>query len=427
MVDWTNEEHPLDAAKDALSAPPYIEQTMLDDPQPNPQDDPSRIYIGLPKLTPNEEIRAVITSLEKWLPDHQDSTVAILVPRNQRGVEIVELLKKHGIDYLELLHSSSKTRLATGALIQILQYLAEPQSAGKLADCFGVWQRYSRQENTSKLLFEHTAKLLRKINRVEDYLWPGPDHIWLNTIESNQDIQQLKELLVNFKLIIRRWQSAMMLPADQLLLTISQDLFREPADLALTYKLSTLFHRIVQDHPDWRLRELIQELTLIVKNERKFLGFSQDELGFNPEDHRGKVVVSTIHRAKGLEWDRVYLLSVNTYDFPGDIVNDQFISEKWFVKNRFNLPGETLAQLRATFSTSEWEWYEPGQASMQARLDYIRERLRLFYVGITRAKKELIITWNTGRKGDQYPAAALLAIGSYWEEELRKFSVKNDD
>jgi DNA helicase-2/ATP-dependent DNA helicase PcrA len=178
----------------------------------------------------------------------------------------------------------------------------------------------------------------------------------------------------------------------------------------------------MQDHPDWRLPELINELIVIAKNERKFLGFSQDDLGFNPDDHPGKVVVSTLHRAKGLEWDRVYLLSVNTYDFPGDIDNDQFIAEKWFIKDRLNLPSETLAQLRAAFASSDWEWYEPGQETRQARLDYVKERLRLFYVGITRARKELIITWNTGRQGDQLPATALLALGSYWQQKQNEIA-----
>ncbi len=40
----------------------------------------------------------------------------------------------------------------------------------------------------------------------------------------------------------------------------------------------------------------------------------------------------------------------------------------------------------------------PGQATDQARIDYAAERLRLFYVGITRARRELIVTWNTGRQ-----------------------------
>ena len=45
-----------------------------------------------------------------------------------------------------------------------------------------------------------------------------------------------------------------------------------------------------------------------------------------------------------------------------------------------------------------------------ARLDYIRERLRLLYVGITRARKELIITWNTGRHGELTSAVPLNAL-----------------
>ena len=43
---------------------------------------------------------------------------------------------------------------------------------------------------------------------------------------------------------------------------------------------------------------------MIAKNERRFLGFSDDDLGFDPEQYKGKVVVSTMHKAKGLEWDQ---------------------------------------------------------------------------------------------------------------------------
>jgi DNA helicase-2/ATP-dependent DNA helicase PcrA len=116
-----------------------------------------------------------------------------------------------------------------------------------------------------------------------------------------------------------------------------------------------------------------------------------------------------------LEWDRVYLLSANNYDFPSGIEGDNFISEKWFLRNSLNLPAETLAQFAAVLSRHEYEWYEEGQATYESRLDYIRERLRLFYVGITRAKKELVITWNTGRLGDQEPALPFAALKDRWE------------
>ncbi len=50
------------------------------------------------------------------------------------------------------------------------------------------------------------------------------------------------------------------------------------------------------------------ELTQIASNKRKFSGFEEEDSGFDPERHKGEVVIATIHKAKGLEWDRVYLL-----------------------------------------------------------------------------------------------------------------------
>ncbi|MBV6394641.1 MAG: hypothetical protein HFACDABA_00207 [Anaerolineales bacterium] len=50
-------------------------------------------------------------------------------------------------------------------------------------------------------------------------------------------------------------------------------------------------------------------------------------------------------------------------------------------------------------------------------MDYVRERLRLLYVGITRAKSDLIATWNSGQKGDATPNLAVEALKGWWEEK----------
>ena len=197
------------------------------------------------------------------------------------------------------------------------------------------------------------------------------------------------------------------------MLTLAQDLFREPADLAMAHKLAVVLRRASENHPAWRLPELTQELAVVARNERRFLGLSGDDTGFDPEQHKGKVVVATIHKAKGLEWDRVYLMSANNYSFPSALPHDSFISERWFVRDRLNLEAETLAQLEAL--CSEDGLYEEGTATQGARLEYAAERLRLLYVGITRAKRELIITWNTGRRGDQQPAVPFIALQTFWE------------
>jgi len=181
--------------------------------------------------------------------------------------------------------------------------------------------------------------------------------------------------------------------------------------------LALVLRKAADDHNEWRLPELNSELAVIAKNERRFIGFSEDDSGFDPERHRGKVVVTTMHRAKGLEWDRVYLMSVNNYDFPSGMPNDRFISEKWFIRQGLNMEAEGLAQLTTLESNSEYDWYEEGKATFESRLGYIKERLRLFYVGITRAKKDLIVTWNSGRQGDATPSLALSELMGWWESE----------
>jgi DNA helicase-2/ATP-dependent DNA helicase PcrA len=157
------------------------------------------------------------------------------------------------------------------------------------------------------------------------------------------------------------------------------------------------------------------------------LGLSEEDASFDPQAYPGRAVVATLHKAKGLEWDRVYILSVNNYDFPSGMETDEYVPEKWFIRDHLNLEAETIAQAaalafsavdpvtdpaQAEFSPSRE--YREGVATLKARMDYVRERLRLLYVGITRARKELIITWNTGRTGDAQPALSLQALQKLW-------------
>ena len=110
-------------------------------------------------------------------------------------------------------------------------------------------------------------------------------------------------------------------------------------------------------------------------------------------------------------------MSANNYDFTSGKAYEWYIAEKWFIRDKLNLEAETLTQLDAVLTTDEYEWYQEGLATQAARLDYVRERLRLLYVGITRAKRELVITWNTGRKGELQPAIPFVELLSYWETQ----------
>jgi len=446
LIDWVMTAHPDENVRTALSLP-HIEPVPAGYEPVNPPDNPEGIKFISKKYTPEDELEAVVKSVKSHLdlfadsPHEEKPTIAILVPRNQRGVEVVNELRKRGIEAIELISSTANTRAAAGSLNYLLSYLADPQSSRKLSKAYEVFRRDWRtgmslrdgalpskqspadEDNANNgevassqsALLATTSNLLRRLVYVEKFIAPNQADEWLSTIsesEAKHVIEELKEFRVN----VQRWLNAVTLPIDQLVLTLAQDVFSATADLALAHKLALVLRQAANDHADWRLPELTSELAVIAKNERRFIGFSSDDSGFDPERHRGKVVVTTMHKAKGMEWDRVYMMSVNNYDFPSNMPNDRFISEKWFVRQGLNLEAEALAQLTALESNSEYDWYEEGTATFTARIGYVKERLRLLYVGITRAKKDLIVTWNSGRQGDATPSLALSELMGWWEE-----------
>lgn len=414
LITWVNGEHPEHAVRDALTVP-FIHPAPPGDPQPNPADDPSTVKLVTNAFSPVEEVEGVVKSIERWLPDHPGSTIAVLVPRNQRGNDVIEALKLRNLDFIEFLGSTISTRKATGRLGEVVSALAEPQSPVRLAKAYLAWRRPEEAGQENEIL-TRVSEEIRKCPQVETYLNPKTGSNWLEDLAPGIDPGLVRELEA-FRLIVRRWHFATLLPIDQMLLTLAQDLFSEQVDLALAHKLALAMRQVSDAHPEWRLPELNGELTLIARNERRFLGFSEDDSGFDPSHHPGKVVVTTMHKAKGLEWDRVYLLSLNNYDFPSCSTGDRYISEKWFVRDSLNLEAETLAQLSAALTRGEYDYYSEGTASLAARQDYTRERLRLLYVGITRARQELIMTWNTGRQGEQTPAVPFASLMEWWESQ----------
>jgi DNA helicase-2/ATP-dependent DNA helicase PcrA len=418
LIEWTQGEHPRREVREAL-VPPLIIETPPGDPQPNPADDPWAIELIEQKLTPQEEIHYVVDSLADWLPAHPEETVAVLVPRNQRGFELVDELRRRNLEFSDtLLRSSTATRSTAGVLANLVNYLADPGSTRKLARAYKVWRREYWEDEQREARLARMDKVLKSCQHIEEYLWPRAGRDWFSSLDLRQEEDWVYAELEEFRQVVQRWQGATLLPIDQLILALAQDLFQEPADLAVAHKLAILLRQAEDAHQDWRLPDFTEEMAVIARNERRFIGFSEDDIGFDPDKHKGQVVVATMHKSKGLEWDRVYLMSVNNYDFPSGQPYDRYISEPWFLRDHLNLEAEIIEQLRVVLSSDEYSWYQEGEASGKARLEYVAERLRLLYVGITRAKRELVVTRNTGRKGELLPAEPFQALLGYWEKRL---------
>ncbi len=419
LIDWTMNAHPIPAvrARQPLTTP-HIKLTPPNDPQPNPPDDPTRVFLSARAFAPAEEREAVIDSLKRWLetPESAQQTAAVLTPLNYSGAEMVKALKAAGIPYVENLKSTTGARAVVGSLTILLQYLLAPDDPRRLAKVYEVWRRDERNDRDAAEQTAQVAALLRQIERVEDFLAPT-ERDWLHS-GSVPDDEALSDHLGAFRAWVNDWTRALDLPIDQLILTLANSLFVQQAELATAYNAASYLARFAALHPHSRLPDWVEELLEIAKGNRKFSASGDEEDAFDPNQHKGKVAVTTIHKAKGLEWDRVYLISVSNYDFPSADSFDSFISDKWYLRDKLNLQAEALAQLEALIHARE---YAEGAASADARYDYAAERLRLLYVGITRARRELIITWNTGSRptAQNSEARPLAALRGWWESRQR--------
>lgn len=426
LVDWSVHEHPTIALRDAFREQ-YIQPTAPDDPQPNPPEEERCLYIHIPSsgVTPEKEISLVVENIARYLQradDVAERSLAVLVPENSRGFKLVEELRRREIPFDDsLLRSTAPTREAVGLLRDVMAYLCQPDKGRELAQLYrNVWRTISRFEWwVDEETAEKIAAEMEHLREVERFLWPVGSN-WLDDVSWFAQVEGVKDELRAFRETVVRWLDAVVLPADQLVLTLVQDLFEQAADIALGHKIAGLFRSLQLGNSRLALSDFLAELEAITRNQRKFLGFDDTELGYEPRP--GVVTVATMHAAKGLEWDRVYLMGVNSYSFPSAEPNDRYRAEYWFIRDSLNLEAEALAQLAVLRADPGAEYVE-GQATQQARLDYAAERLRLLYVGITRAKRNLMITWNMGRywnKGEAYrnsPALPLAVLHEFVRDD----------
>jgi len=451
LVHWSTTQPDADALQTAL-LDQQIVATPPGDTQPNPSAEAALInirYKAGAQPSSEDELKFVADSLTRWLPDHPDQTVAVLVPENARGFRLVEMLRERQIDYEELLSSTTNTRAAAELLHHVLGYLAAPVSSryitltrlyqevwwplhiGRIAkakdDLPGDDSADTVESIDPDTLRQIAADALSAYTDAESFLWPdaaqSADIVLPDALPAAENTA-LRADLESFRQHVKRWLDAVILPIDQLVLTINQDLFSNPADIALGYKFAALLRSAAHRFPAWRLPEFVDELRVISQNERKFFGFDNADIGYQPT--AGRVTVSTYHSAKGLEWDRVYLTGVSNYVFPMMQPFDSYIGEKWFVRDGLNLEAEALAQLDALYRNTT---YHEKDATEQARIDYAAEHLRLLYVGITRARRDLSITWNTGRfaaKGKQnQPALPMVALHQFITDRAKAAAPDN--
>lgn len=411
LIEWTINSHPLETCRDALRQP-YLSPTAPKDPQQNPANNPDRVVLYDKKMSSEEELDIVARAAGAYVKENPDKTIAILSSTNRRGVDMISVLRGKGIPFVENLNSSSETRSVIDQVKIVLTFLAAPTSIQKARKALNVLVEHIVDQENKDL----RAELLELIEQFQE-----PEMILdiESDLLSDQEPKEIDKAMLAIIDEVKIWSKGTLLPVDQLILLIGQSLFREPTQIALIHKLAYHIRQGNMLSENWGMDESIKELGVIAENQKRFIGFSSADSNFDPDLYKGKVLVSTIHKAKGLEWDKVILLSVNNYDFPGYQENDSYLSEKWFLHDNINIEAEGIHSLLSVFEGDgqNMAGEEPQMtATEKARLDLVKERLRVLFVAITRAKEELAMTWNTGRRNDQTPAIAFTALSERKKE-----------
>ncbi|MEM7331824.1 MAG: ATP-dependent helicase [Chloroflexota bacterium] len=421
MLNWVMDQHPVPEVQANTFRRQMILPTPAGDAQPNPPDSESDIRIRVYKHREDEELPIVTKLAQQYAADLPEHTLAILVPTNFIGQQIADMLDELGANYDNLLRGSSREREIANALHAVLSVLANPLDRSAIANLHA--SLYELDHPVSGPLpserIDQFQAILKSIHRPELFLFPWEDGDLERSLPANIATQD--DLIVIEKLarFLQKTFELRPLPIDDLVLALGDELFAwdevREADLAISYQIASLLRQWRDIQPDWQLPELVIELEGVATGKRHLPIRSITDFGYEPQPAR--ITLATQHSAKGLEWDAVFLVGIDGGWIPSSL-------ESYFQGVHSFLGGDPSAEAAAQLSylmKGDAGLYNGRSATESIHIDIISERLRLLYVGITRAKRFLHIsrsraTRQYSKDRESQPATVMGAIYAFLKE-----------
>ncbi len=416
LADWVIDHHPVPEVREHTFRRQHILPTPAGDIQPNPSDAEATIKIRVYKHREDEELPAIAFLALEYAQRNPEQTLAILTPTHHIGHLIAHHLDELEAPYDNLLRGGTREREIAAVMHAILGVLADPLDRKALASAYSSLNELEHPvaaappESLARLL-----TLLASVHQAEVFLFPEEGQEIAQAlpsgVASDEELRQLQE----FATFMRGLYALRPLPIDDLALALGSRLFAQEegreSDLAIAYQLATVLRSWREAQPEWRLPELVAELGDLAAGRRKMPMSRASDYGYEPRP--GRISLATQHGAKGLEWDAVFLVGIDGFWIPGDL-------EAQFLGVRTSLGGdpsaEVLAQL-AYLMEGDSGLYPGRSATETAHIEVIAERLRLLYVGITRARRYLHVSRSraTGRMSGERTAEPTTVLGVLYE------------
>ncbi len=347
-----------------------IQPVDINDPQLNANPNPEGK--GLEIYTP-EDIFHTVKLMEKrvieLLTNNPDHSGAILVRENRQGrfiaKELSHLYQEYGIKVYEVSESDRHSHIPE-EILKLLQFIDRPHSCELLKSALEVLE-------IRQLIATQDLNLLA--TNPEIFLYPTP-------LDPPQ-----KEMVKNARQYCCNLLKARLeLPHYQLISFLGMTLQCQGAELATIQKLSERINQQIIGKSS--LKNIISTLTEIVNSEQ-FEGVEEETE--NKYVRPKQLTIITMHKAKGLDWDYVFLPFLHEKTLPGD----PWVPNSTKFLGNFTLAEVARVQIRSVLHSQYLEHNNnvqiplPHEAWQEAILLQKAESYRLLYVAMTRAKKLL--------------------------------------
>ena len=344
----------------------------------NPKPDKYQISYKYYK-TFDKEIEQTVKFVRNIHKRYPDKSIGILVPYNDHINLVAKELIKEDLEFEELGPNSLRKRRIIDNIAIIIDFILNCDEKEKLIEVLDkVYIKTDNKEGKKDFL-----QLLRETNLTVEELLYDEECTKELIIDTESDLYESFLFgLKNLKNIIEYPLTRI----DKLILFIGNSMMMEDEERAIVDYLGFYVKYLLAENNSMNLQQIYNLLS-----DRKNRVFSyiievvSEINGY--EALPGSITVCNYHKSKGLEWDCVFLLGMTQFNFP-DNIYEKFQCDKWYLKEKYKNPESNIK--------AEIDFMLHGEVTKnyakEIKENLIKEKIRLLYVGITRAKEMLILS-----------------------------------